>query len=182
MCPFFPDTASESGVFPPLVREEPLGQIRHLSPRHAQPQTVTPAPPFRTVFLLEGENLSSGFPPATAIPQLSDELDVVRVVLLGDHPTMPAVQGLRGNDAGDDTQLAETYPLSFGGRSTRMGNSQPQSASSVQLLEHSQFLLRIIHDLLLRSVSLPRTTNKEVAQLTPHCWKPAQRPPVQLAA
>lgn len=29
---------------------------------------------------------------------------------------------------------------------------------------------------------LPRTTNKEVAQLTPRRWKNAQRPPVQLAA
>jgi hypothetical protein len=29
---------------------------------------------------------------------------------------------------------------------------------------------------------LPRTTNKEVAQLTPRHWKAAQRPPVPLAA
>jgi len=29
---------------------------------------------------------------------------------------------------------------------------------------------------------LPRTTNKEVAQLTPRRWKTAQRSPVQLAA
>ncbi len=29
---------------------------------------------------------------------------------------------------------------------------------------------------------LPRTTNKEVAQLTPRRWKTAQRPPVPLAA
>ena len=96
---------------------------------------------------------------------------------LGGQMSMPPQQGLGRDDAGNGAQSPEADLLGSGGESTELCIVEPQSATSMQFLEHPDFLLQIVNDILLMAIHPPSQTTKQESQSIHHPRLRVMRPP-----